>query len=336
MGAVYLAMQGSIGREVAVKVIEARRASGRVAAKRFLREAKLSSRLQQANTVTVLDFGQTEDGLLYLVMELVKGRTLSEVLAADGPFPIARMAAVGVQICDALEAAHRLSIIHRDLKPSNVILLDEPAGRDHIKVLDFGLAKSLAGEQESTTMTQSDAIVGTPSYIPPESVLRLQFDARSDVYSLGVMLYELVAGQLPFAAESVHMMLRQHAYDPPRPLPDHVPRRVHDLLARLLEKDPARRIQSAAEVRAELLELVELDVASPRRVTDGALAVPAPRAPSDDRTMSVSARSIEWSRSRPKRTWLIGAVVVLAVAVWGLVRFSGGAPSASPPLGPSR
>jgi serine/threonine-protein kinase len=331
MGAVYLAVQGSIGREVAVKVIEPRRASGRIAAKRFLREAKLSSRLQQANTVTVLDFGQTEEGLLYLVMELVKGRTLNDVLTTDGPFSIARMVAVGVQMCDALEAAHRLAIIHRDLKPSNVILLDEPAGRDHIKVLDFGLAKSLAGEHESMTMTQSDAIVGTPSYIPPESVLRMQFDARSDLYSLGVMLYELIAGRLPFAAESVHMMLRQHAYDAPQPLPDHIPRPVHELFARLLDKDPERRIQSAAEVRAELLACADLDgVSSSRRGSDGRGFAPTPRPPSlsrgasVDHTMSVSARSSDWGgKTRPTRWWLYVASAVLAAVVALVVLPSG-------------
>lgn len=269
MGAVYRAWQGSVGREVAVKVIEARLKGGRLAAKRFLREAKLASRLSHANTVSVIDFGQTEDGLLYLVMELVKGRTLGDVLLEDGRFGVDRMVRVGVQLCDALEAAHKLAIIHRDLKPSNIILLDEPRGRDHVKVLDFGLAKSLADEG-STTMTQSDAIMGTPSYIPPEAVTLMQFDERSDLYSLGVILYEVLAGRLPFNATTVQEMLRQHAYDQPQPLPPDVAPPVAGFLYRLLSKQPDHRPQTAAEVRDILLSFAGV----PDRVTPLPLSAP--------------------------------------------------------------
>src|SRR5688572_2969453 len=254
MGAVYRAWQGSVGREVAVKVIESRLKGGRLAAKRFLREAKLASRLSHANTVAVIDFGQTEDGLLYLVMELVKGRTLNDVLLEDGPFTVERMCRVGVQLCEALEAAHKLAIIHRDLKPSNIILLDDPPGRDLIKVLDFGFAKSLVDEG-STTVTQSDAIMGTPSYIPPEAVTRMQFDECSDLYSLGVILYEVLAGRLPFEAINDQAMRRQHAYDRPHPLPEHIPPPVVDRLFRLLEKDPDLRPSTAGEVRDMLASL---------------------------------------------------------------------------------
>ncbi len=254
MGAVYRAWQGSVGREVAVKVIESRLKGGRLAAKRFLREAKLASRLSHANTVGVIDFGQTEDGLLYLVMELVKGRTMGDILLEDGPFPVDRMVRIGLQLCDALQAAHKLSIIHRDLKPSNVIVLDDPPGRDHVKVLDFGLAKSLVDEG-MTTVTQSDAIMGTPSYIPPEAVTRMQFDERSDLYSLGVILYEVVAGRLPFDATTVQAMLRQHAYDQPKPLPEHVPPAVGELLFQLLEKEPDRRPPTATATHDMLLAL---------------------------------------------------------------------------------
>jgi serine/threonine protein kinase len=217
MGAVYRAWQGSVGRDVAVKLIEARLSQGKMAAKRFLRESKLTSRLSHPNTVTVLDFGQTDDGMLYLVMELVKGRTLNQVLQQEGRFSLSRMVRVAVQLCDALEAAHGLSIIHRDLKPSNIILLDEPRGRDHVKVLDFGLAKSLVGDDEATTMTHSDAIMGTPAYISPEAALASKTDERADLYSLGVILYELIAGRLPFAAATVNVMISRHAHDPPGP-----------------------------------------------------------------------------------------------------------------------
>ena len=327
MGAVYRAWQGSVGREVAVKVIESRLKGGKLAAKRFLREAKLASRLQHANTVSVIDFGQTEDGLLYLVMELVKGRTMGDVLLEDGPFPVDRMIRIGLQLCDALVAAHKLSIIHRDLKPSNVIVLDEPPGRDLVKVLDFGLAKSLIDEG-LTTVTQSDAIMGTPSYIPPEAVTKMQFDARSDLYSLGVILYEVLVGRLPFDATTVQAMLRQHAYDMPKPLPETVPPPVVELLFRLLEKEPDRRPQSATEVHDALVALTGMQERgtplpiSRRAITSGG-GFPTPNTPAAaarsvpgglDQTMTLGRRS---------RSWLVIGIVGVALSTAAVLIASG-------------
>lgn len=261
MGTVYRAWQHSVGREVAIKVIHTARNTDALTCKRFLREAKLTSRLSHPNTVAVLDFGQEGDGLLYLVMELVQGRTLDQVLKSESPFSIERMVRIGTQICDALEPAHRLSIIHRDLKPSNIMVLDDPPGRDLIKVLDFGLAKSLAGEDSMTT--GSDAIVGTPSYFPPEMAsANARPDARSDLYSLGVILYRMVAGRLPFEARDAHTMVMMHLRSPPAPLPDSVPKVVANLILRLLQKDPAARYQSAAQVREALFAVGEIGSAS--------------------------------------------------------------------------
>jgi serine/threonine protein kinase len=330
MGAVYRAWQGSVGREVAVKVIESRLKGGKLAAKRFLREAKLASRLSHANTVAVIDFGQTEDGLLYLVMELVKGRTMGDVLLEDGPFSVDRMIRIGLQLCDALQAAHKLSIIHRDLKPSNVIMLDEPPGRDLVKVLDFGLAKSLIDES-LTTVTQSDAIMGTPSYIPPEAVTKMQFDARSDLYSLGVILYEVLAGRLPFDATTVQAMLRQHAYDTPRPLPDTVPPPVVDLLFRMLEKEPDRRPQSSLEVHEALIGLAAIPERgtplplSRRAITSGG-GFPVPNTPisapgrTDGKPVSLDQTMTLGRRGRP---WLVLGAVGLALSTAAVLIASG-------------
>jgi len=322
MGAVYRAWQGSVGREVAVKVIESRLKGGRLAAKRFLREAKLASRLSHPNTVAVIDFGQTEDGLLYLVMELVKGRTMGDVLLEDGPFPVDRMVRIGLQLCDALQAAHKLSIIHRDLKPSNVIVLEDPPGRDHVKVLDFGLAKSLVDEG-MTTVTQSDAIMGTPSYIPPEAVTRMHFDERSDLYSLGVILYETVAGRLPFEATTVQAMLRQHAYDTPKPLPEHLPPQVTEVLFRLLEKEPERRQQTAVEVHEALSSLTGFpERGTPLPISRRAQSVPgvfptpstASGSPALDQTMSLGRRG---------RPWLALGIVGIALSAAAVLIASG-------------
>ncbi len=255
MGAVYLAWQHSVGREVAVKVIHPKHNTDREAAKRFLRESKLASRLQHPNTVTVLDFNQTEDGFLYLVMELLNGRQLSEVLQQEGRFSTQRLAKVAIQLCDALEAAHNLSIVHRDLKPGNIIILDGPPGRDFVKVLDFGLARSL-GNDDSSKLTRTGEVVGTPHYLPPEAALGNPMDTRGDIYSLGVIFYELVAGRLPFEAEGRRAMMIKHVYEDPIPLPLDVPEAVSNLIMKMLEKDPDQRPRSVVELRMALTDLV--------------------------------------------------------------------------------
>jgi serine/threonine protein kinase len=190
MGRVYRAWQKSVGREVAIKLID--RSFGRdpMAVRRFLREARLASQLSQPNTVSVFDFGQSDDGRLFIAMELIRGRTLYAIRVADGAFPVSRAVRVCVQICDALEAAHTLQIVHRDLKLENIVVLDHPPGRDLLKVLDFGLAK-LVGERSSRA-TESGIVVGTPRYMSPEVSMGDDATPAADVYSLGVLLAELV------------------------------------------------------------------------------------------------------------------------------------------------
>ena len=251
MGVVYRAWQASVGREVAIKVIRPRPGHDATTTKRFLREAKLASQLSQPATVGVIDFGQGDDGILYLVMELVRGRTLSEVLRRDGRLAAGRAVRIATQVCDALDAAHRLGIVHRDLKPANVMILDDPPGRDLVKVLDFGLAKVI--DSEESTVTQSGRMVGTPSHLAPEVAIGEAATPRSDLYALGVLLFEMLDGRPPFAADSVNMMVAMHAYEPAPGLGPHVPRPLAQLVARTLAKNPAVRPSSAAELR-ELLE----------------------------------------------------------------------------------
>ncbi|HEY1551597.1 MAG TPA: serine/threonine-protein kinase, partial [Kofleriaceae bacterium] len=249
MGAVYRGTQHSVGREVAIKVITPSLVSQTEVIKRFLREAKLASRLSHPNAVAVLDFGQTADGVFYLAMELVKGRTLDDVFRADGVFRPERVVRIGTQICDALAGAEALKIVHRDLKPSNIMVL---AGtRDLIKVLDFGLAKSVAPDSAATTMTGSGALLGTPAFMPPELALGQPCDGRADLYSLGCILYLLAVGQLPFTSNNVHELLAAHASERAPRVRD-VPDALADVIARLLEKDPAARYETAAETQAAL------------------------------------------------------------------------------------
>ena len=255
MGAVYGAVQHSVGREVAIKVVNPSLVDDPFIIKRFLREAKLTSRLSHPNAVAVLDFGQTPDGLFYLVMELISGRTLSQVLKADGSFTPSRVVRIGSQILLALMGAHQLSIVHRDLKPSNVILLESAPGRDLVKVLDFGLAKSLSHETTMTSMTGSGALLGTPAYMPPEVATGGEADARGDLYSLGVILYQLASGRLPFVGDSVHDLLLKLARETAPPLESFgVPAPLARVIEKMMAKSPADRYPSAVLAQAALDE----------------------------------------------------------------------------------
>lgn len=254
MGTVYRGWQLSVDREVAVKVIHPKLASIRDVAKRFLREAHLASRLNQPNIVNVYDFGQSDDGILYLVMELLRGRALSDDLAARRPLPLRRVTAIAAQICDALEDAHNHGIIHRDLKPHNIILLAEPPGRDLVKILDFGLAKSLI-QNTTSLVTQTDALLGTPAYMSPEQILGKPIDPRADLYSLGCILYQMASGRQPFRGDTLNAVLGMHLYNAPPTLPESVPPSLATLIARLLAKDPEGRLATAALVRAAVTSI---------------------------------------------------------------------------------
>jgi serine/threonine protein kinase len=248
MGVVYRAWQASVGREVAIKVIRPRPGHDAATTKRFLREAKLASQLSQPSTVGVIDFGQGEDSVLYLVMELLRGRTLADVLRDQGRMSPERAVRIGAQICDACEAAHKLGIIHRDLKPANVMILDDPPGRDLIKVLDFGLAKVI--DADESTVTQSGRLVGTPSHLPPEVAMGSPATQRSDLYAVGVILFEMLDGRPPFTADNINMMVALHAYQPAPELGPHVPRALAHVVARTLAKKPeARPARCAARCR---------------------------------------------------------------------------------------
>ncbi len=253
MGTVYVGKQHSVGREVAIKVVNAALVSDSDVVKRFLREAKLASRLSHPNAVSILDFGQTPDGLFFLAMELLQGRTLDKVLRLEGRVRLPRVVRIAGQICEALQGAHKIAIVHRDLKPANVMLLEGTEGRDLIKVLDFGLAKSLSPNSTSTTMTMSGALLGTPAYMSPEAARGGEVDERTDLYSLGCMLYVLASGRLPFQSDNIHELLSMHTNLAPPPL-TMVPKPVNGVIMKLLAKDPGDRFRTAASTRHALEE----------------------------------------------------------------------------------
>jgi len=259
MGVVYRARQHSVAREVAIKVVHANLVSDAEVIKRFLREAKLASQLGHPSSVAVLDFGQAPDGVFYLVMEMLEGRTLDEVFLEDGVFDARRLVRVGIQICEALAAAQAMAIVHRDLKPSNIILLDNT--RDLVKVLDFGLAKSIEGDGLQTT--HAGGLCGTPAFIAPERACGRPCDTRSDLYSLGCILYLLGSGRLPFSSASVPELLRMQVIEPAPPMSG-VPLALAEVIDRLLAKDPADRFQTAAELRDALEAAVPITGELPR------------------------------------------------------------------------
>ncbi|HEU4613944.1 MAG TPA: protein kinase [Kofleriaceae bacterium] len=346
MGTVYRGWQLSVDREVAIKVIHPKLAGDRSTVKRFLREARLASRLSQPNIVNVYDFGQSE-GVLYLVMELLRGHTLASELGQARRINPRRTITIASQLCDALEAAHAQGIVHRDLKPSNIVILDDPPGRDLIKVLDFGLAKSLV-QDSGSVVTNTDALLGTPLYMAPEQIEGAVSDQRADLYSLGCILYEMLSGKPPFLDNAVSVVLARHMHDHHEELPVHIPAKLRSLIDKLLAKRADERLQSAGEVHRVLQEVrdsapalgtgptplvVEIpnvadtvpDVPPALAATHAAMPPPPVRAGTQPPESLVQPAP---SRARSRRFVLIAIIAALPLAVLAfvMVRSPGGMP----------
>ena len=216
MGTVYLGRHVRLPQQVAIKVMRPELLADPTSLARFNREAANAASIEHDRVVRVYDFGDTEDGLVYLAMEYVPGRTLKEVVTTDGPLPPGRAAALMRQVAEGVEAAHRLGIIHRDLKPDNILVVRDPDGTERCKVLDFGIARPVSGGE--TALTRSGYIVGTPEYMSPEQVLGGELDARSDVYALALVAYFVLTGDLPFDTATPDRGLTARLLQPPRPL----------------------------------------------------------------------------------------------------------------------
>lgn len=263
MGTVYRARHLLIDRPVAVKVLNPRFVEDEAARTRFRREAKAAGRLQHTNAVTVTDFGQSSDGYVYLVMELLEGRTLREVLAKEAPLDTARSVSLMLQVSAAVAAAHEAGIIHRDLKPANIFIVQHSEVPAVVKVLDFGIAKLAADsldDDDHKTLTQVGAMIGTPRYMSPEQCNGDDLTPAADVYSLGVILYELLTGTVPFSGTSPLAIAMKHTSEnprSPREFVSSIPVALEKIVLRTLEKKPEDRPANAAEFRKELLETAE-------------------------------------------------------------------------------
>ncbi len=258
MGEIYRARRMHIGDTVAVKVLRADVVENEKSRQRFYREARAAAMLHHPNAVVIHDFGEDDDGTAYIVMELLVGRSLRQLLVDEGSINALRAYGIIRQACAALDAGHRNGIVHRDIKPDNIVLLDSNDGADHVKILDFGIAKlrdtaldTLSVEQR---LTNVGAIIGTPHYMAPEQCQGEEADARSDIYSAGVVLYELLTGVAPFLAKTPTGVAIKHVTEKPRPLRElnpNIPEPVEQVVLRALEKDPNARPQTALELARE-------------------------------------------------------------------------------------
>ncbi len=252
MGSVYRAADAATGATVALKILHPRLTSRKDLSSRFRREAQAMSRLTHENSVRVLHYGATREGSLFIVMELVEGRNLNAVIRRGGPMAVPRAVGLLVRLCGALEEAHRLGIVHRDLKPENILVCHEGTPQESVKILDFGLAKITDQSPGATILTQEGMVFGTPEFMSPEQAQGLPLDRRSDLYSLAVILFEMLTGKLPFLVTSPIEYIQKHIGSPPRRLAEAAPQSTFSaalelVMARALEKQPERRFASAAE-----------------------------------------------------------------------------------------
>ena len=250
VGEVYLGWHEVLQRRIALKLIHASLQVDPKVLARFRREARAASTISHPGIPHIHDFGHAEDGRPYLVMDHVEGETLARVLRRLGALPVPRAVDLLVQITSALAAAHGAKVVHRDLKPDNVMLSPTEGGQDQIKILDFGLAKVLSSD--TAELTTEGSFHGTPEYLPPELIDGREVDHRADIYSLGVLAYELLTGEVPFPG-TLFQVLNAHLKKEPlapstRARRDDIPEALDRLVLRCLVKDPRQRFQSAEEV----------------------------------------------------------------------------------------
>ncbi len=271
MAVVYLAFDPELNRNIALKVLHAERCTNADVRRRFLREAKAAGRLAHGNIVTIYDVGETQDRP-YIAMELLDGRFLDTLLRTGEALSWQQVRGIAMQLADALELAQRNGVIHRDIKPANIVWLPR---EQKVKITDFGIAH--VDDVTQSEATQVGQIVGTPQYMSPEQITGRTLDARSDLFSLGVVLYQLLSRQRPFSGDTVAALTYQIAHQKPRPLGEvvsGVPAALTDIVDRLLAKDPAERYQSAQELSAALNAIRQGQTAAKPAVASGRRVLP--------------------------------------------------------------
>jgi serine/threonine-protein kinase len=279
MGTVFSAEHVTIGKRAAIKILNGEYAKDPNIVARFFREARIVNEIRHENIVDIFDFGTEKDGTPYFVMELLEGEAISSRLKKERPFPENLVLDVGVQVAQALAAVHRMGVVHRDLKPDNIFLVERAKRQNFVKLLDFGIAKVMEGGAEDH-LTRTGTILGTPVYMAPEQIKGRSVDQRTDVYSLGAILYELATGRPPFMAGDggVLRLLSQHLMEdpePPRRLNPNIGGRTEEAIMRCLRKEAGERFNTMSELAAAL-ERGERAATHPALTSFTAAEIPVP------------------------------------------------------------
>jgi serine/threonine-protein kinase len=320
MGKVYKAKQVALDKVVVLKVLRTALLSDAGTVGRFQREAKAASRLNHPNSISMLDFGQAEDGSLYIAMEFVSGKDLHHIIAEQWPLPEERVVRIITQVLSAVGDAHLAGVIHRDLKPENIMVEQRRGDPDFVKVLDFGIAKVQDTSEDGPALTRAGFVCGTPEYMSPEQARGAQLDARSDLYAIGVILYQMVTGLLPFESDSAVGFATKHLVEPPPEIPVRRPDAkvspaMQDLIMRSLSKDPAGRPQTAELFRNELFAVLDGTAAaiSPARRT----GQHTPGAPIPLTATAQAAQAAKGGKSMTAVKAATGALIAVALGLGG-------------------
>ena len=331
MGQVYLAEHVKMGRKSAVKVMNPGTVTDADAISRFNREAANASRISHQHAAQVYDFGETSDGLIYLAMEYVEGEPLTDILARDGALPPERAAEITRQTAEALDVAHRMGIVHRDLKPDNIMITKDHDGNDCVKVVDFGIAKAAGVEAQKVTRT--GLVIGTPEYMSPEQIAGDPLDARSDIYSLGLVAYNILTGRLPFNSKTAQESVIMRLTEPPMRLAQTRPQIawtpvVQQVMDKALQRDAALRYASANEFGRALSAAVQGLSSATQAGTTQVMPEPDSWVPPTRVAQAKAGGPKPHAARPPLRTGRLvagAAGVVLVVAVLAYVATRGGA-----------
>jgi serine/threonine-protein kinase len=321
MGVVYEALHVALGKRVAIKLLLDKYENDHEAVERFHREALTATQIGDDHIIDVLDVGTTAHGRSFVVLELLDGQDLGKLLAATGPMPASRAVHIIQQVLRGLGAAHAKGIVHRDMKPDNVFVVPHSETPDFVKILDFGISKIIAAQDAKVRLTATGTVVGTPIYMAPEQAMGNSVDHRADLYSVGVMLYELLAGRPPFVAESYLALVTQHLQAVPPDLgamrPD-LPRPLVNAIHRALSKEPDQRYRTAEEFARALPSPSLLRTNEGMAVTFGSGSLPIGQTPGGRPVAAMMGPSTAHgipARVRGRRRWMIGLALGAAAAV---------------------
>jgi serine/threonine-protein kinase len=341
MGAVYEAQHVALGKRIAIKLLLDKYADDREAVERFHREALTATQIGNDHIVDVIDIGTTDDGRSFVAMEYLDGADLGRLLASSGPMPASRAIHIIHQVLRGLGAAHAKGIVHRDMKPDNVIVVARDDNPDFVKILDFGISKIIAAQDAKVRLTATGAVVGTPIYMAPEQALAGAVDHRADLYSVGVMLYELLAGRPPFVAESYLALVTQHLQAVPPDLrvsrPD-LPGPIINAVHRALSKEPEQRFATADHFARALPPAAKLREAEAMAQTYGSyVRLDVGTSPEAMRPAGVAVGATTRTERRGRRWMLwLGIATVLAGGVAAAIVIAGRDRGATQPPAPAR